>query len=67
LKLRAPGHQFGGRDSWRISRCPSGIDPVGRWSLRGQTRRPPGLREVKARPTRDCGWGRAVATKPERV
>jgi len=67
LKLRAAGHQFGGRNSWCVPWRSRGTDSVGGWSLRGQARRPPDIREVEAWQTRDTGWGCAAAAKPGRL
>jgi len=49
LKLRAPGHQSGGRDRARTRRR-AGVDPRRQRDLRRGRRRPHGLFEVRRRP-----------------
>jgi len=57
LKLRAPGHQSGGRAQTRIPGHRRKTDPVVRGTLRGDGRRAPGLLQSDHWPA--CGSGRS--------
>ena len=63
LKLRASGHQFGGRDSRCVSGGACGPHRVRRRPVRGTSRRAPGLPEVEAWPSRWARRGGAVASE----
>ena len=54
VKLRTSGLQFGGRDSWSISRRRRHADSVAWRTVRGFARRRANLREIQARTPREA-------------